>query len=44
MQRAGRFVAMAGAELGQPQRQIAIALQSLVEDLDVTGQFIGFTA
>ena len=35
VQRAGRLVAVAGAELGQPQRQFAVGPQALAEDLDV---------
>src|SRR3546814_11939732 len=35
VQRARRFVAEAGAELRQPQRQVAIALQPLLEDQHV---------
>ena len=35
VQRAGLLVAVTGAELGQPQRQVAVALQALVVDLDV---------
>ena len=37
MQRAATFVAHAGAELGHTQRQVAVALQSLLEDLDMAG-------
>jgi hypothetical protein len=37
MQRARRLVAMHLAELGNAQRQIAIALQPMLEDLHVTG-------
>ena len=35
VQRAGRLVAMHDAEFGQPQRQVAIALQAVLEDLHV---------
>jgi len=35
---------MAGTELGQPQRQIPIALQALVENLHMARTFIGLTA
>ena len=35
VQRAGRLVAVAGAELRQPQRQLAVGAQALAEDLDV---------
>jgi hypothetical protein len=35
VQGAGGLVAMAGAELGQPQRQVTVAAQALIEDLDV---------
>jgi hypothetical protein len=44
VQGAGGLVAVAGAELGQAQGQVAVALQALVEDLDVAGQFMGLTA
>ena len=37
VQRAGRLVAMNLAELAQAQRQVAVTLQPLVEDLDVPG-------
>ena len=37
VQRAGRLVAMHLAELGEPQRQVPVALQPLVEDLDMAG-------
>ncbi len=37
VQRAGRLVAMHDAELGEAQRQVAIALQPVLEDLDVAG-------
>ena len=33
VQRAGRLVAMHGAEFGKPQRQIAVGLQAVLEDL-----------
>ena len=35
---------MAGTELAVADRQVAVAVQALVEDLYVAGQFIGFTA
>ncbi len=35
VQRAARLEAVTGAELGHAQRQVAIALQALVEDLDM---------
>jgi hypothetical protein len=37
VQRAMRLVAVAGAELGQPQRQVAVGFEPLVEDLHVAG-------
>ena len=37
VQRARRLVAMHHAELGQAQRQVAVALQAVLEDLDVAG-------
>ena len=33
----GGLVAMTGAELGQLERQIPVALETLIEDLDVAG-------
>ena len=36
VQRTGGLIAMTGAELGQTQRQLAVALQALIEHLDVT--------
>ena len=36
VQGTGRLVAVAGTKLGHTQRQIAVGLQTLVEDLDVT--------
>jgi hypothetical protein len=44
VERARRLVAVAGAELAVAKRQVAVAAQPLVEDLDVAGQFMGFTA
>ncbi len=35
MQGAGRFIAGAGTELGKAQRQVAVAFQALVVDLDM---------
>ena len=37
VERARRLITVAGAELGQPQRQFAVGLGALLEDLDVTG-------
>jgi hypothetical protein len=37
VERAMGLVAVAGAELGQPQRQVAVGFQALVEDLHVAG-------
>ena len=37
VQRAGRFVAVAGAHLGHADRQLAVATLAPVEDLDVAG-------
>ena len=37
VQRAGRLVAMHVAEFRQPDRQVAIRLQTMLEDLDVAG-------
>ena len=37
VQRAGRLVTVAGAELGQTQRQLAIGLHPLLEDLHMAG-------
>ena len=37
VQRAVRLVAVAGAELGQAERQVAVGLDALVEDLHVAG-------
>jgi len=39
-----RVVPVARPELGQAQRQVAVALQPVVVDLDVAGQFIGLIA
>src|SRR5690606_24280369 len=36
VQRTGRLVAVTGTELGQTQRQVAVGLQALIEDLHVT--------
>ena len=41
VQRAMRLVAVAGAELGKTQRQVAVALDALVEDLHVAGAVHG---
>ena len=35
VQRAVRLVAVAAAELGEPERQVAVAVDALLEDLDV---------
>jgi hypothetical protein len=37
VQRAGRLVAMHVAEFGQPDRQVAVALQAVLEDLHMAG-------
>ncbi len=37
VQRAVRLVAVAAAELGHPERQVAVGLRALLEDLDVAG-------
>ena len=37
VQRAGRLVAMHVAELGKPDRQVAVGLQAVLEDLHVAG-------
>jgi glyoxylase-like metal-dependent hydrolase (beta-lactamase superfamily II) len=44
VQATGGLVAVAGAELAVAQRQVAIALDALLEDQDVAGQFIGLSA
>jgi hypothetical protein len=44
VQRRRGLVAVALAELAVAQRQVAVALDALLEDQDVAGQFIGLSA
>ena len=44
VQRAGRLVAVAGAELAIAHRQVAVAVQAQLNTCTWPGQFIGLTA